>query len=149
MAGIGGIGSSSSETTQKTLNVDNRIVVSDQGVAYTPKNSGNQRNIGNSAINVKKGGVYNVTNTVSNSGLDEVTLKQIQGLLNAPSAPGLSAAPPMNDGGVGQVVADRVIDQVENAPDEAKKAKSNYILFGAIFLVVVLAIALGLGKKKK
>ena len=139
--GYGGIGNSESKTSQKTFTVNNAIAVSDQGAVQANRNSYNNTNVGN--VQVKKGGVYTVTS--NNSGLDETTFNQLRGLIGGQGA---AAVPEPMDGGVGRALTDRINDQVTNGPEDAAKAKTNYILYGAIFLIVVLALGIGFKRKK-
>jgi hypothetical protein len=135
---------STSKQSQRTNNINQAQTASDQAVVI--------REVGNKKGNVrigKKGVLNQITNTTY-QGLTETDLAGILQRLNpgGDSAPENSARPlPFTDPAPGldlisEAVAERVTDQVENAPDESRKRMTLAIIGGVVLFVTVLGVAL-------
>lgn len=125
--------SSTSQTEQRTS--DNDVAASDQAVVLQ-RSVGGDRNSGNTRINVRKGGAYNVTNTTTldTSGLEE-KFTSLANLLARPASP-VTGLPAVSDE---DPVTERINDTVTQAPADAAAKKTKI----GIVIVAILAILLG------
>lgn len=127
--GLGGIGSSESSTSQETLTVDNRSVADGNAVIWSPRNSGNPRNI----LRLGRGASYTVNNGIGGDAL--AALQSRIDILGR--AVGLGSDEAAADKIRGSLT-ERTSGQIEDGPGESKKlGLVNWILIVAGAFVLV------------
>jgi hypothetical protein len=118
--------SSDSKTSKQTI--DNRIAVSDQGVAYAPKKSGNSKTV------LGKGASLSINNGAS---LDDIKAA-VGALQNGGAGVGQRVTSPQQ--AVDQIVVDRIEDNEAAADEEiaVNSTKFNWKVIGGVVALVAL-----------
>lgn len=133
--------SSSSETDQRTQNIDNSQTGSGSATLIRNQKSGNVKGSGNQQIKAGKGATVTIT---TNQGPDAATVAAAVAsrlaAQTAPSVTGLPGGSPVND-----AVNQRVTDQVADGALAANRLQT----WGIVALVVVLLLVGGAFLRKK
>ncbi|HEY0547991.1 MAG TPA: hypothetical protein VGF13_00230 [Verrucomicrobiae bacterium] len=123
-----GVGAFSSESKTDKKSIDNKIAVSDQGIAFAPKKSNN------SNIKLGKGAQLSINNGAS---LDDIKAA-VGALQNGGAGIGQRVTSPQN--AVDQVITDRIEDNEAAADEEiaVNSTKFNWKVIGGVVAIVAL-----------